>query len=409
MDKNKKSLTEQIGDALQRITDRFLRQCKYGAQTTTLPKEFAACGQFIGDDAETIAQHGLHGISAALRVLGPCQSEECKPLVYRIVSYCEANFGVHPTLPKDSFLEDRSDTENVIKLGELLYGLSFVTTAQAERDRLVKIVSGKLNDALQNGKGWGYFLGDTEPQLLPTAYAARGLAEHGFDISGPREFILEALTPREGSSTTEAADLTTAVACTYCLTFSRSFASVGSGKSTLRSAFRLAWRSLEPLLAEDIEQNLEYWRGKDVKDTCYVRIPWQLYLLALAAEYSLWRFGGFRSQRRIRYVINALQSGSFKYPYSGKYVSSRTYAVAYDALEAVRVRVRRLIWLWFINLIDRARVVAGSRFIRIVAAGGALLFICIAIKEWLHTGRPSDVAPELIASLMALILSGARK
>jgi len=400
------NLIDQIDRALQRVTDTFLRQCTYGAQTTSLAAEFAACGQFIGDDAEMIEQHGLHGISAALRVLGPCQSEDCRSLIYRIVSYCEANFGVHPTLPKASRLDDSSDTENVIKLGELLYALSFVTTAQAERDRLVKHVSKKLMDSLTGGNGWGYFLGDIEPQLLPTAYAARGLAEHGYDITAPAKFILDGLAAKENSSNSEAADLTTAVACTYCLTFCRS---MSSQSAALRMAFLAAWRSLEPLLAEDIEQNLEYWRGKSGKGTYYVRVPWQLYLLALASEHSLWRFGGFRAQRRFRSVITALRSGSFRYPYSGKYVSSRTYAIAYDTLTAIRSRIRRLARLHVINAIDRVRVFIGSRFVRVVATVLVVVISLSSFRQWLHNGKFSDLAPELIASLIALIFAWARR
>jgi hypothetical protein len=400
----KLSLVERIDEALQRVTEGFLRQCTHGAQTKSLASEFAACGQFIGGDAEAIEQHGLHGISAALRVLGPCQSEACRQVVYRIVSYCEANFGIHPTLPKLLHLDESSDTKNVIKLGELLYGLSFVTTAQAERDRLVKHVSATLTESLVGGNGWGYFLGDAEPQLLPTAYAARGLAENGYDTTAPRKFLLDTLTVKDDSASAEAADLTTAVACSYCLTFSRILGSQKS--SSLRDRFCSAWRPLEPLLGEDIEQNLEYWHGKN---TYYVRIPWQLYLLALASEYSLWRFGGFRAQRRLRTVISALRSGSFKYPYSGKNLSSRTHAIAYDALEAIRVRIRRLVWLRVVYVTDRSRVFVGSRFVRVIATGLALLFISYSVKGWLHTGRVSDVAPELVASFIALILAWAKR
>jgi hypothetical protein len=405
VDEKKPSLIEQIDDALQCVTDRFVRQCTYGAQTKSLAAEFAACGQFIGDDAEAIEQHGLHGIAAALRVLGPCQSQDCRSLVYRIVAYCEANFGIHPTLPKPPDLDKRTDTENVIKLGELLYGLSFVRNAQAECDRLVKHVSAKLIESLIVGNGWGYFLDDGEPQLLPTAYAARGLAAHGYEdeVAAPRKFLLDGLTAKGSSSNSEAADLTTAVACTYCVTFSRI---VGSHDAALRSGFRSAWRSLEPLLAENIEQNLEYWHGKD---THYVRIPWQLYLLALSSEYSLWRFGGFRAQRRLRNVIVALQSGSFKYPYSGKYLSSRTYAVAYDALAAIRTRIRAVDLLRAINVIDRVLVFAGARAIRLAATGLVLVLVFCSFRQWLHMGKLSDVAPELLASFIALVLAWARR
>lgn len=398
------SLTEQIEDALQLITSEFLRQCTYGAQTKALSaSEFAACGQFLGQDAEAIEQHGLHGIAAALRVLGPCPSEECRSTVHRIASYCEANFGIHPNLAKRSHLDEREDSENVIKLGELLYGLSFVSTAQADSDRLVKHVSTRLIQSLVGGNGWGYFVGDAEPQLLPTAYAVRGLAANGYDVAAPLKFLLDRLTCKDDPAETEAADLTTRVACTYCLTFSR----IPTSETTsLRKKFLSAWRSLEPLLDEDIEQNLEYWRGKR---TLYVRIPWQLYLLALASEYSLWRFGGFRAQNRLRSVIEALRNGTFKYPYSGKYLSSRTHSIAYDALNVVSARIHHSSWLFFVYLTDRVRVFVGSRFVRSIATVLSLVIIGWSIVAWARTGKVSDLAPELLASFTALMLAWARR
>src|SRR5215472_5153882 len=129
MASNEPNLVDRINDAQQRITSVFLRQCTSGAQTKRLPPEFAACGQFIGGDAEAIPQYGLHGISAALRVLGPCQSDECRSIVLRLVSYCEASFGVNSGSQLSADLDLRDpDKQNVIKLGELLHGLSVVTT-----------------------------------------------------------------------------------------------------------------------------------------------------------------------------------------------------------------------------------------------------------------------------------------
>src|SRR5438128_570593 len=99
----------------------FLHQCAYGAQTKRLRNEYAACGQFIGGNAEAIEQHGLHGISAALRVLGPCPSDECRSIVRRLVSYCEAAFKVDDNLHLASDMDLRGDDkQNVIKIGELL-------------------------------------------------------------------------------------------------------------------------------------------------------------------------------------------------------------------------------------------------------------------------------------------------
>jgi hypothetical protein len=397
------NLMERINEAQQHITAIFLRQCTYGEQTKRLPQGLAACGQFVGGPAEAIPQFGLHGVSAALRVLGPCPSDDCRLIVPKIVSYCEGSFGVNPKVKLDPALHVRGDDKkNVIKLGELLHGLSYVTTAQAEQDRLIKHIARLLSDSLIVGKGWGYFLGDKQPELLPTAYAVRGLAQNGFDTTAARKFLLENLAARKQFGNSPA-DLTTTVACTYCLTFCPNTS--GAEHAVLKNAFLAVWSSLEPLLEEDIEQNLEYWG----ETTYYVRIPWQLYLLALASEYSQWRLAGFRAQRCLNRVINALRSDSFRYPYSGTHLSSRTYSVAYEVLAAIRERVRHLLRLHFANLIDSLRVLAGSRKVRRLAAVLALIAIVYSFWQWLHTGRLSDMAPELLASFIVLILAGARR
>jgi hypothetical protein len=408
--KNKPNLLERIDEAQKRITEVFVQQCTYGAQTSILPEEFAACGQFIGDDAKTIDQYGLHGIAAALRVLGPCPSPECRLIVHRIVSCCEASFGIHPARSLDGRLA--GDFDNVIKLGELLYGLYFVTTAQAERDQLVQHVADWLTKSLINKKGWGYFIGEKEPELLPSAYAVRGLAQHGYDVSGPRKFLLDSLGAKNEAASSSAADLTTAIACAYCLTFCKG---EGTHDPALRSAFMSAWPSFEPLLGEDIEQNLEYWRDTttdQVRDrkTEYVRIPFQLYLMALAAEYSRWRrFAGFRSQRRLNSTLDALRNASFKYPYSGRCLSSRTNSIAYDALDNIREHVRHFTTLRLAHAVDRIRVGVGSVLIRTTAAAGVVVLTWLSVRAWLSTGgKLSDLAPELLVSFIALVLAWAK-
>lgn len=404
MDDKNASLSNRINEAQQHIVSIFLQQCTYGKQTKDLPSEFAACGQFVAGSAKDIPQRGLHGVAAALRVLGPCPSPECRAIVSRIVSYCEGCFGVNPALKLDpDFQVTDPDKKNVIKLGELLYGLSFVTTAQAPARQLAEHIAGLLMHSQIDGKGWGYFLGEQKVDLLPTAYAVRGLGHNGFDVAAPRKFLLDSLAaPRH--SKISPADLTTIVACTYCLTFWRNQPD-STQDSTLEKAFLDVWASLEPLMEEDIEQNLEYWGTT----TYYVRIPWQLYLLALAAEYNQWRFAGFRSQRCLNRAINAIRTDSFRYPYSGTQLSSRTNSIAYEVLTAIRERIRHQTWLSVANSIDSFRVFAGSRIVRRSAAVFAAVAIGWSAWQWLNQGHISDLAPHFISPLLLLLLASGRR
>jgi hypothetical protein len=399
------SLTDRIDEALQKITQQFLQQCTHGAQTRRLPGKFAACGQFFAGKAEEIEQFGLHGISAAIRVLSPCHSPECGAVVGRLVAYCEAIFGVNQGLQVDPRIDLKfDDKQNVIKLGELLYGLSFVTAAQAERGALIRYIAEQLRSSMRNAKGWGYFLTDTVPELLPTAYAVRGLAQNGFDTTGPQRFLLDGLNMRKQFTHPSHADLTTAVACTYCLTFRGNVSD--EEKPILRNAFVAEWRALEPLLGEDIEQNLEYWHGAHTE---YVRIPFQLYLLALAAEYSFWRFASYYAQRSLQAVVDALRTGSFKYSYSGESLSSRTNSIAFDVILVIRERIRHRIWLNLANSWDRVRFFFGSGTFRVSAALVAFGFVGWAIWEWSKTGKVADLAPELLAGILMFFLTLGRR
>jgi hypothetical protein len=399
------NLTDRIDEAQLKITQQFLQQCTHGAQTRRLPNEFAACGQFIAGEAEEIEQFGLHGISAALRVLAPCHSTECGAIVGRLVTYCEAIFGVNPSHQIDTNCDLKSeDKQNVIKLGELLYGLSFVTAAQADRGPLIRHIADQLLSSMRNDKGWGYFLAGSVPELLPTAYAVRGLAQNGFDTRGPQRFLLDGLDMRKQFAHPSHADLTTAVACTYCLTFCGTVSD--EEKTILRNAFLSEWRAFEPLLGEDFEQNLEYWHGKQTE---YVRIPFQLYLLALAAEYSFWRFASYYAQRSLQAVVDALRTGSFKYSYSGECLSSRTNSIAFDVILVIRSRIRHRLWLNLANSWDRVRVFFGSKTFRVSAALVAFSFVGWAVWEWSKTGKVADLAPELLAGILMFFLTLGRR
>ena len=407
MDDDNLKLREQIEQSKAHVTELFLRQCTYGEQTKKLQNpQLAGCGQFIGANAAGIKQSGLHGMAAALRVLGDCDREECRAIVRRLVSYCEASFNIGTTSPlPNEFDVKAEDKENTIKLAELLYGLSFVTTAQADSGTLIEAIAKRLNQSIIGDQGWGYFIGDKNPELLPTAYAIRGLARNGYDTTNPRKFLLDTLSRRAQSSTASHADLTTVIACAYCLTFAPNVEAVQ--KPILREAFLSVWPFTEPLLEEDIEQNVEYWRGDD---TYYVRIPFQLYLLALASEYSQWRFAGFRAQHRLKCILVALRSNSFKYPYSGIYLSSRTNSIAFDALTDIRERIRNLTWLSIWSGIDSFRVFAGRLVVRRIGASLAACLIVYACWKWLIAGWDlSELAPELLASFLAVMLASGRR
>jgi hypothetical protein len=84
------ALTKSIDGALVRIEGLFLHQCLHGAQTETLPAEYAACGQFIGTDVAAKCATGIAtGLLQRCVVLGPAAgaSMELATSFQRLVAY----------------------------------------------------------------------------------------------------------------------------------------------------------------------------------------------------------------------------------------------------------------------------------------------------------------------------------
>lgn len=163
---------------------------------------------------------------------------------------------------------------------------------------------------------------------------------------------------------------------------------------------------IEATFGEDLEQNLEYTRnGKNH----YVRVPMQLYALALVSEYSALRFATFRTQRRFKAIVEAIQRGAFAYPYSGRLLSSRTHAIAFDVLTNIKESLRHAPLLTVAYALDRVRTFLGSRRFRVPAAAAAIALIVYSMVAWSRTGKIEDLGPDLVAGLLVVLMSLARK
>jgi hypothetical protein len=76
---------------------------------------------------------------------------------------------------------------------------------------------------------------------------------------------------------------------------------------------------------------------------------------------------------------------------------------------AIRERMHQRVLLHIAHFIDRIRVFAGSRAFRWVGAGFAAIIVTFAIHDWSKTGKLSDLAPELLAGFVMLLLTMGRK
>lgn len=389
------------------IADRFLNQCAHGPQNAGFPEEVRACGQYLNTRSP---QRGVHGTAAAVRVLGG--RDEGRPLVGRLVSYLAKRIDVERRArTKEEFVRVEKgfalDEKNVIKLSEQLYALHFVPPNQAHTEKFREEIARRLIGACWNESGWTYFTdeqaGGFEP--LPTAFAIRALALGGYPVRKPAMRLWQAIRkPKSQSGSEGRSDATVRIFGAFVLAFASGLGD-GVAAADLRRTCRELWKAHERLLSEDIEQNIEYFHGED---HLYVRVPWQIYLLALAIKIAPFRmFASIAAQRRLGAIVQALDSDAgFIYPHSGSTTSSRTNAVLYDALcliedELAKQSISLLPAFWW----DRFRSALGSIYVRAGVAVGAAVLAIFALIRWSAHGSLGEIAPELIAAALVFLMT----
>ena len=297
-------LRNRIDDTKKRIAKLFVVQCQNGAQSKCLESQkAAACGQFIGVEVKNSKQRGLHGTAAALRVLAETSSAESRAIVPKIITYLEKRENIEVALQKDEQKARQKyelDAKNTIKISEILSALSLIGPGVQSTESLVRKFAEQLVGSIREGKGWSYFIDDDNgPELLPTAYAILGLSANGYsEAENALKYLVEVLEKRYVKNKTEQikidADIIVDVVCLYAVTFAKA----QKRNDIFKTVFKVIWQKLKPLLSEPLEQNIEYSHMK--QENCYVRIPWQLYLIALSAHYDFnWAFSGSAIQKKL--------------------------------------------------------------------------------------------------------------
>lgn len=408
----------EIDGARAKIVDLLLDQCEHGQQTTALSdKALASCGQFIGEGAKNLPQRGLHGTAAAIAVFANVlqKNQKARDLLPRLVRYAADRETVEEKVgPGLGLKHAEVDSDNVIKISELLVALAAVPGASvANTNNLKQELTKLIKTSLVEDRGWGYFRSEPSvgPQLLPTAYAVMALDAVNEDVSKPIQYMLEQLRAATGGEVSDTdADVTIRTLALYAIAFPKNAQQRPHIERRVQiELFDGLWQRLEPLLrTESIEQNAEYWR-LSTRRTYYVRVPWQLYLLALSARVRTRRFAGKAAQARMRDIVSSMTKGQFRYPHSGKMISSRANAIAYEVLGHARSEMERsgifgaYVWL------DRARSWGGWRY-------GAFLFATaltgLSLWMWLaNEGAKQliDLAPNFFSSLVIYILLWSRR
>ena len=400
-------LLKRIDGAKDQIRKLFREQCLHGQQTISLSDPAAAaCGQFLR--VQNRLQRGLHGTAAAIRVLAGDTGGETVALVSRILHYIRQR----NVYEANNLRKCTRDDNNVVKISEAVIALHCLPAA----NDIVAELAERLRSRLTPGQGWSWFLDDQgAPDPFPSAYAcyALSLVGSGADVDEARQYLMKCLHPNnpENGSGKRHADTMTDVFCLYVMTVLTAGRTSSTERQLLRDTFDRLWHRLEPLLGEDLEQNIEYWDRGD--ETCYVRIPWQLYLLALASHYRFHRrFSSLAAQTKLVHILDMVEHDSYVYPYSGKFLSSRTYAILYETLEMIHRNVEHRQLFSFSLLWDRAVRLLRTKTARFLVGIICTLAVFYVGYRWYlirNEGDYSTIFGSIIAAWLLTALSWAQR
>lgn len=397
---------DQISRGRARISAEFLAAVQGPATQKLAAKDqrAAALGQHLHAATD---QRGLLGTASAIEVLAQTPGNDARDYTRRLVYYVDRQLEIEQLAeaPENVEKDVEISTSNVIKMSEVLYALSFVPTSLAPREKLAARVADALIEHRNADGGWPYLMAAEAKRshLLPTAFALRALASHGYELDTSITFLQEQVR----SPASDKSDIFVHVLAIYILCF---LPEQYRRDRELRRPFQDVWLRLSSLLNEDIEANIEYVTRK----LNYVRIPWQLYLIASAARLSPYRrFASSKAQRRLKAILASVSTvGGLLYPHSGRDLSSRTNAILFDVLRQIdnELTVRRLPLGPFIYT-EAIRSFISSKTFQYGVRVLAFVLIVYVVARWIYSGQTNvgALAPELISSVLLILLTGRRE
>lgn len=400
---------KDIIDAQNKIRSLIEIQVKDGVQSQVVKlvePDAYSLGQFLSDKERN--QRGVHGTAAGLRVLAATSQ---KSLVVGLVSYLEKRLAIERQISSVSTtINDASlirDDNNVIKLSETLYSLSFVTPAHMATDQYKQALGNKLinsKNTKDGNTGWDWYLDvqDFNFNTLPSAFAILALHKNGYDCSDVRSSLLDVL---EKEDIKDPATLAVTVFSLFALL--RTSRDNNEDKR-LYAILKKIWKSPHCSLLHDYEQNLEYWYNSQHE---YARIPWQIFLIAITSKISKRRFLTVNLQRRLTSLVINAKSTGFSYPFSGPKLSSRTNALLYDALDQVKEDLTSNFYYTLMIGLDKSLRFLFSRTIKIIAGIIGASGILFSVIGYFFYDFPwlKDFAIGFVSSMFLSFITFAKK
>jgi hypothetical protein len=384
---------EEIKKVQESIKNSILRQVKNGEQSKDLNKALS-CGQFI--NVPTLKQRGMHGVSSAIRVLASFDGN-FNDEIAGLLNYIENR----KEIEKDNGLEKKiaKDETNVIKIGELLYSLSFVKQGYLDTSRLIKSLGDSLLSNIKNSESWGYFLDSKDDsELLPTAFAYLGLRSNNFKSLSQIEAYLK-LTIEDSFKNKKLENpsyFASVIAAIYILSL---FNVELNQKQLIEKLWKIPFCVMDINLEQNIEYPFEY-------EHFYVRVPWQLYFLALTSRYSPRYFTKKACRVRVKDLGSLIEGKGFRYIQSGNLLSTRTNAILFDILSFIDRYQKKNIRYHVFSAINDVIWFFNRKWVKTILTIIIFCGIFFSIYKWVNNSNSKfeDLAPEFIGYFVSLLL-----
>jgi hypothetical protein len=388
---------EVLRAAMARIDEQVRDLLQNGAQAQGVPPGIYAAGQHL--NPYSMNQRGLYGTSACLLVLsrrGPSPGRI--ELIEGLIKYVNERPAVERALATTdedvAMLTARISIEwrTAFKCAELLYALAVAPPAAVGREKLLRSVLTRLTEGRRPAGGWA---ADLDPHrahdALATASVVRGLHAAGIPVTADDLNIVRA-DVADGSPVNR-------YVRSFCLLVLLEVAGVDS---VARGRWNVLLAEFRPQLGDRTEANYEFTLGNR---QYYIRIPWQLYLLAGTA---LCRPLDIVAKSAVRNIlldcIKAVGSADgYIYPAFGHMKSTRTYGILMDTLWRVAQELDSSRYLAGLASVANSVVrVVYSRSASWVALLAALALAGMALRGWL-AGQHAPLGalgPEIGAALL---------
>lgn len=398
---------ETLTQVQNKIKDMFLEQVQKGKQSKSLNNDnLLACGQFLSYLDSN--QRGLHGTAAALRVISHYERDDtCKNVVKSLLEYVksfiEVEKGLDSTNEKSAIIDDN----NIIKKAELLYSLSFIRRGTADCDDLIKKIAKELKGNQINSESWTFFINSEnkdDADIIPTAMSVLALHANNCDgYKAGRIFLsneVNKIIIKDKIKDPET--FSKIVLALYVLVFTAN-GELETKEREYRTILKKIWSSNFAFMKSDIEQNIEYpYNTRHF----YVRIPWQLYLLAISNKLSYRYSAKVYYFSRLNSILEQTNEDGFKYLHSGKHISSRTNAILFDIIEQIKRDRKNILAIFILNFFDKMLNFLRKKYVKYFFNFIGLAIIIGSFCLWRGEGRDllTDLTPAFVASFAVYLL-----